>query len=165
MDSGWVQAWGSIGAILVGFVYVALQNHHATKLEQQRQREYAQFIAYLASDLERHFDAAWTTFDTACRTGGAVKPINGGLLAQTVCNELLTVSPTDCGSAHFTQLARKIALFGQAFVAVARDGSADNQDIRPEIVRQLGEHLKVIKESVPPLRSIAGLQADQSNAS
>lgn len=164
-DSGWVQAIGSIVAIFVGFAYVALQNRHSTKLEEKRHRAFCFYIADLAGDLEAHFVDAVKTFADASETGSNVRSANGGLMAQTVCNELLTVSPNDCGSSSFTKLTRKIALFGHAFDAIGREAAASGEIISPQTVTQLRAHLHIIQEVMPALRALAGLAADHRNSS
>lgn len=164
-DSGWVQAWGSIAAIVVGFAYVAMQNGHATKLERSRQNEFRVYIAMLAADLERSFKVAVSTFDVASQTGTTIRETVGTKVSEIVAGELLAVSPNDCGSSVFTQASRKIGLYALAFTKAASHGCADGQVISGDTVAEMRRHLEVINGVMQPLRALAGLEHDQSPSS
>lgn len=144
----WVQAWGSIGAILVGFAYVAFQNHWQLRQRRSDEREYRLYVVTLIDSALSAQDEIVSVFQEA-----ALKNLGVDLDAERdnqdiVADELLTVTPDIVGRADFALLTRQAGHFTKAFsgraLRVRRGGPVDQSTITALLhMRSMIEHAAI----------------------
>ena len=163
-DSGWVQAIGSIAAIVVGFAYVAVQHVLDIRREQARQREMTEYMAHLAADLLFNLREILGVFEMNHGIGQAVRPIAGDRITEQVIGEFLTLSPQDSGSAYFTRVCRRIGLFGLTF-AHAANSACNGSAIEEATLIEMRKALAVVEPATAELQRLTGIAGPDRNPS
>lgn len=151
-DSGWVQAWGSIGAILVGFGYVGLQRHWAQQDIVETRRQVRSHALSLVSSALAAVDKRLSMFETVQEKGGAVGKMGASDGISLVGQELLLVSPVDCGSAAFSMLCRQAGLYAHHFADQCHQIVEVGERLKAEEVSRLRESRDVLAEAEAGLR-------------
>lgn len=152
LDSGWVQAIGSVAAIIVGFVYVALQNHWQAEAKRKEQKDFRRYTRDLVDQQMSYLGQTLATFQSANASGDCVLSNFRRDGSDIVADELLTVRPSDCGHASFTLLVRKVALHSKAFADIAAATASTVEPVSSDVVKQLTALRDNLKPTVEAIR-------------
>ena len=117
-NSGWVQAIGSIIAIIAGFAYVGLQNHWQGAARARLEREYRRYIVGVAGVACDSTADAFLKFSAAQAGGYQLTAMPGRDHLDIVAEELLGVTALSSGKAEFTWKCRQIGHFSKQFSSV-----------------------------------------------
>lgn len=145
-DSGWVQAIGSIAAILSGFAYVALQQHFARRELRRRENEMRKYVEKLTADAVETFQDRLTLFEDILEKGAGVRWTSARDPLDMAADEMLSITPNDLGSARLAIEVRKV---GQWMKIVAHNtGQATAEAATTEVIDDAIEETQEAKEGV-----------------
>lgn len=114
-DSGWVQAVGSIAAIISGFAYIALQNRWQRNDRIARERAMRRHVQEVGVSCVEEMERRVRDFNQAAYDGRKLASHTFRDALDILGDELVAVSPTDCNSADISTKAREIGLHAKAF--------------------------------------------------
>lgn len=126
----WVQAVGSILAVAAGFIYVGLQRYHAVRDQRRQEHSVRSHYSDVIRAVSRSIDQRCVTFRNCYEGRRKVGSIAGRDSLDVLGDELLTVSPIECGSSDFSAMSRQAGLYAKTFAHICLSIAA--KDVPPD---------------------------------
>lgn len=149
----WIQAFGSVGAILVGFAYVGFQQRLKDKERAASRDETLDFVLELLSANVRDMDDALSYFETAHQQGRSVAPTLSRRSQEVIADELLTMGPAQLGTLASLEV-RRAAYWSRAFADAVNSSFATERSPSAETVDTMKRLQAGVKSAAARLREL-----------
>lgn len=136
-NPAWVQNWAILASVAAGFGYVIYQNRLRREDEFADQKDVRLHCGDLIATAMEEMDDRIAVFQKSVDAEGKMGILPMDDILRLFSNELLTISPKECGSGSLSIHYRQIALYFSGFAEISSEIAAS--DNRRATARQVDD--------------------------